>query len=92
MLHYTGFMAPRTTAKKTTRKPAKAAASALRRPKAGIKPKNKPKPWTAAEIEEAFRRFHRADPEPRGELQHINPYALLVAGVRSAQATDAGGT
>jgi endonuclease-3 len=48
------------------------------------------KPWTAAEIEEAFRRFHAANPEPRGELQHINPYTLLIAVVLSAQATDAG--
>ena len=26
-------------------------------------------PWTKAEIEEAFRRFAAANPEPRGELQ-----------------------
>ncbi len=25
--------------------------------------------WTNAEIEEAFRRFQAADPEPKGELQ-----------------------
>jgi len=47
-------------------------------------------PWTKAEIEEAFRRFAAANPEPRGELQHINPFTLLVAVVLSAQATDAG--
>ena len=29
-------------------------------------------------------------PEPKGELQHINPFTLLVAVVLSAQATDAG--
>jgi endonuclease-3 len=46
--------------------------------------------WTKAEIEEAFRRFAAANPEPRGELQHINPFTLLVAVVLSAQATDAG--
>jgi endonuclease III len=46
--------------------------------------------WTKAEIEEAFRRFAAANPEPRGELHHINPYTLLVAVVLSAQATDAG--
>jgi endonuclease III len=50
----------------------------------------KPKPWTAAEIEEAFRRLKAANPEPKGELAHINPYTLLVAVVLSAQATDAG--
>src|SRR6478672_6398080 len=46
--------------------------------------------WTAAEIEEAFRRFAAARPEPKGELQHVNPFTLLVAVVLSAQATDAG--
>jgi len=46
--------------------------------------------WTPAEIEEAFRRLAEANPAPRGELQHINPFTLLVAVVLSAQATDAG--
>ncbi len=46
--------------------------------------------WTTAEIEEAFRRFAAAKPEPKGELVHINPFTLLVAVVLSAQATDAG--
>ncbi len=46
--------------------------------------------WTTAEIEETFRRFAAANPMPRGELQHINPFTLLVAVVLSAQATDAG--
>ena len=46
--------------------------------------------WTNAEIEEAFRRFKAANPEPQGELKHINPFTLLVAVVLSAQATDAG--
>ena len=48
------------------------------------------RPWTKAEIEEAFRRFAAADPAPKGELKHINPFTLLVAVVLSAQATDAG--
>ncbi|MGB3447492.1 MAG: endonuclease III [Xanthobacteraceae bacterium] len=48
------------------------------------------KPWTAAEVHEAFRRFEAANPEPRGELEHLNPFTLLVAVVLSAQATDAG--
>jgi endonuclease III len=46
--------------------------------------------WTKAEVEEAFRRFHAANPNPKGELQYINPFTLLVAVVLSAQATDAG--
>jgi endonuclease-3 len=48
------------------------------------------KPWTAAEVREAFARFRKANPEPKGELEHLNPYTLLVAVVLSAQATDAG--
>jgi len=48
------------------------------------------KSWTAAEVYEAFSRFRKANPEPRGELEHLNPYTLLVAVVLSAQATDAG--
>jgi endonuclease-3 len=43
-----------------------------------------------AEIREVFRRFHASNPEPKGELEHTNPYTLLVAVVLSAQATDAG--
>ena len=46
--------------------------------------------WTPAEIEEAFRRFAAANPNPRTELHYINPFTLLVAVVLSAQATDAG--
>ncbi|MGA2287664.1 endonuclease III [Bradyrhizobium sp.] len=48
------------------------------------------RPWTPAEIQEAFSRFRKANPEPKGELEHLNPYTLLVAVVLSAQATDAG--
>jgi endonuclease III len=46
--------------------------------------------WTSAEVEEAFRRFAATNPTPRGELQYVNPFTLLVAVVLSAQATDAG--
>jgi endonuclease-3 len=48
------------------------------------------KPWTDAEVREAFSRFRQANPEPKGELEHLNPFTLLVAVVLSAQATDAG--
>ena len=41
-------------------------------------------------VEELFRRFAKANPEPVGELEYVNPYTLLVAVVLSAQATDAG--
>jgi endonuclease-3 len=39
---------------------------------------------------EIFRRFHESEPEPRGELDHVNAYTLLVAVALSAQATDKG--
>ncbi len=45
---------------------------------------------TKAQIEEFFRRLEARDPDPRGELEYINPYTLLVAVVLSAQATDVG--
>src|SRR5476651_1693114 len=51
---------------------------------------SKIRPWTSAEVQEAFSRFRKANPEPKGELEHLNPYTLLVAVVLSAQATDAG--
>jgi endonuclease III len=46
--------------------------------------------WTAVEVEEAFRRFAAANPAPASELEHVDPYTLLIAVVLSAQATDAG--
>jgi len=46
--------------------------------------------WTSAEVEEAFRRFQAAMPAPETELEHVDPYTLLIAVVLSAQATDAG--
>jgi endonuclease-3 len=49
-----------------------------------------PKPVDQATLVEIFRRFREANPEPRGELEHVDPYTLLVAVVLSAQATDAG--
>ncbi len=88
------------------KKSARRLASKGREAKAKAKPKLKPAPkpakadtkmafgqvpqWTNAEIEEAFRRFDEANPEPKGELKSINPFTLLVAVVLSAQATDAG--
>jgi endonuclease III len=41
-------------------------------------------------MEEIFRRFSVQRPEPKGELEHTNPFTLLVAVALSAQATDAG--
>lgn len=41
-------------------------------------------------INAIFERFHAAEPEPKGELDHVNAYTLVVAVALSAQATDAG--
>ncbi|MBT5498992.1 MAG: endonuclease III [Alphaproteobacteria bacterium] len=43
-----------------------------------------------ADIEEFYRRLQEQLPEPKGELNYVNPYTLLVAVVLSAQATDIG--
>jgi endonuclease-3 len=42
------------------------------------------------DIREIFTRFQAADPEPKGELEHVNAYTLVVAVALSAQATDIG--
>jgi endonuclease-3 len=73
--------APR--AVRTSAKPAVKAPSPKRRG-------GKPKPLAAAEVREVFARFREAMPEPRGELESVNAFTLLVAVVLSAQATDAG--
>jgi endonuclease-3 len=41
-------------------------------------------------IREIFTRFQAAQPEPKGELDHVNAFTLLVAVALSAQATDVG--
>jgi endonuclease-3 len=46
--------------------------------------------YTRAEVAEIFHRFALQRPEPKGELEFLNPFTLLVAVVLSAQATDAG--
>jgi endonuclease-3 len=43
-----------------------------------------------ADVAEFFRRLQAVEPEPKGELEHVNPFTLLVAVVLSAQATDKG--
>jgi len=48
------------------------------------------KKLTKDEIAAIFAAFRRDNPEPKGELDYINPFTLLVAVVLSAQATDAG--
>jgi endonuclease-3 len=56
----------------------------------GNKPSDhKPAMLKKPQIEEFFARLQKANPDPRGELEYLNPYTLLVAVVLSAQATDA---
>ena len=55
---------------------------------APARPLPQPEPVDAATREEIIRRFQAADPKPQGELEHVDPYTLLVAVVLSAQATD----
>jgi endonuclease III len=43
-----------------------------------------------ARVAEIFRRFEAANPHPKGELEYVNAFTLLVAAVLSAQATDIG--
>jgi endonuclease III len=45
-------------------------------------------PYSPQEVREIFHRFAVQRPEPRGELEYLNPYTLLVAVALSAQATD----
>ena len=45
---------------------------------------------SGAETYELFQAFHKSDPDPKGELDYINDFTLLVAVVLSAQATDVG--
>ncbi len=45
---------------------------------------------TKAKAEELYARLAAVRPEPKTELEYVNPYTLLVAVALSAQATDAG--
>jgi endonuclease-3 len=43
-----------------------------------------------ADVDRFFARLAERNPEPKGELDYLNPFTLLVAVVLSAQATDVG--
>ena len=45
---------------------------------------------SADEVDAFFAALSKVNPEPKGELNYVNAYTLLVAVVLSAQATDAG--
>ena len=72
----------RAKSKSVTRSPAGASKTATKR-----RPRSK---LTPAAIHEIFRRLAEANPEPKSELEYVNPYTLVVAVALSAQATDAG--
>ncbi|QIA21830.1 endonuclease III [Mesorhizobium sp. AA22] len=63
-----------------------------RRDGANAKPRARPvrSSYSPAEVHEIFRRFSVQRPEPKGELEHVNAFTLLVAVALSAQATDVG--
>ena len=74
--------------KKATKKAKAAASKSIG--KTSAKAPRVAKPMSAAEIHEAFRRWHALDPEPKTELEYTTPFELLVAVALSAQATDVG--
>lgn len=71
--------APKAAPKEKARANAEAARAAARR---SALPPDK--------VHAIFQRFSDKDPEPKGELEYVNPFTLLVAVVLSAQATDTG--
>ena len=73
---------PATTGKSKPGKPAKPVGKAAKRPTRSR--------YSREEIAAIFERFKAQRPEPKGELEHVNAYTLLVAVVLSAQATDVG--
>ncbi|MCY0093077.1 endonuclease III [Hoeflea ulvae] len=68
------------------KKPARAKPATPRKPAV----RRKKIPYSTEEIHEIFRRFSIQRPEPKGELEHVNPFTLVVAVALSAQATDVG--
>ncbi len=78
--------------------PRKAARAKVAVAKPAAKPAAKPstkkpkgrRPVGPEAVHEIFARFQKSNPEPKGELDYVNPFTLLVAVVLSAQATDVG--
>jgi endonuclease-3 len=69
----------------------KSVRTAPKKTKSSVTKKPMPRsPYNRDEIAEMFRRFSIQRPEPKGELEHVNPFTLVVAVALSAQATDAG--
>ncbi len=76
--------AKKAAVKKVAAKPAGAVPAAVKASR------GKRRPVAPEAVREIFTRFQAANPEPKGELEYVNPFTLLVAVVLSAQATDVG--
>ncbi|MEL7229436.1 MAG: endonuclease III [Pseudomonadota bacterium] len=72
-----------------TRKEPKPASEKKSQTRRKVKPLPRAR-YTRAEMAAIFERFRQQRPEPKGELNHTNPYTLVVAVLLSAQATDVG--
>jgi endonuclease-3 len=59
-------------------------------PKKNTATRTKRAKYSRDEVAAIFERFRQKEPEPKGELDHVNAFTLLVAVVLSAQATDIG--
>ena len=70
--------------------PTKARVKATGKPAPKALSKKRGKTFPPAVAAAIFNRFAAIEPAPKGELEHVNAYTLLVAVVLSAQATDAG--
>jgi endonuclease-3 len=70
--------------------PAAKKAAAAKKAPAAKKSRRVRRVVDATAVREIFTRFQKANPEPKGELEHVNAFTLLVAVVLSAQATDVG--
>ena len=82
--------APRKKAAAAKKTPAAKNAPVAKKAPAAKKAKRARRVVDAAAVQEIFTRFQKANPEPKGELEHVNAFTLLVAVVLSAQATDVG--
>jgi endonuclease-3 len=78
------------SAKKPAAKAGVAKASNVKTPPEAKRAKKQKGAVDPARVHEIFARFAARDPDPKGELDYVNTYTLLVAVVLSAQATDAG--
>ena len=83
-----------------TKRPVSKSVRAALTPPSGVRKSRQPKkapvgvivrwPPTKAKVETVFARLSAIMPEPKTELDFVNPYTLVVAVALSAQATDVG--